>query len=315
MRFVKTLGRVSLFLAALIVSSVAATAAEPETVRVMSFNIWVGGESGMQPLAQTAKVIEAAGADIVGMQETRGAERDDGTRPDNSIEIAKQLGWHHFDQGDGTAILSRYPIVETTPNKWGGRLELPSGRSVWLFNVHHPASPYQPYQLLNIPYGDAPFLTTEDEAIEAAKSARGRQNASMLKEIAGLKTQDAPIFVTGDFNEPSSLDWTEGAHAAKLCPICVKWPNAADVLSAGFVDTYREAHPDVPKKPGFTWTPTTTVTDPKDHHDRIDFVYARGKGVQVTSSQVVGEGEESADIVVAPYPSDHRAVVSTIVLE
>ena len=53
------------------------------TLRVMSFNIWVGGEAGNQPLDQTAKVIEAAHADIVGVQESCGKERD-GKRPDNA---------------------------------------------------------------------------------------------------------------------------------------------------------------------------------------------------------------------------------------
>ena len=43
-----------------------------EQLRVMTFNLWVGGESGGQPLAQNAKVIEAAKADMVGVQESHG---------------------------------------------------------------------------------------------------------------------------------------------------------------------------------------------------------------------------------------------------
>jgi len=50
------------------------------------------------------------------------------------------------------------------------------------------------------------------------------------------------------------------------------------------------------------------------HHDRIDFVYYKGKGVNVTDAKVIGENEENADIVVSPYPSDHRAVVATFTL-
>jgi endonuclease/exonuclease/phosphatase family metal-dependent hydrolase len=56
-------------------------AAGPETLRVMTFNIWVGGESGGQPLDQTAKVIQAAKADVVGVQECCGEERDGMRRP------------------------------------------------------------------------------------------------------------------------------------------------------------------------------------------------------------------------------------------
>ena len=54
--------------------------------------------------------------------------------------------------------------------------------------------------------------------------------------------------------------------------------------------------------------------DPTTHHDRIDFVYFKGRGVTVTDVKVIGENDENADIVVTPYPSDHRAVVATFTL-
>ena len=45
---------------------------------------------------------------------------------------------------------------------------------------------------------------------------------------------------------------------------------------------------------------------------RIDYVYFKGEGLKVIDAKVIGENEENADIVVTPYPSDHRAVVATI---
>ena len=54
--------------------------------------------------------------------------------------------------------------------------------------------------------------------------------------------------------------------------------------------------------------------DDRTHHDRIDFVYFRGKGVEAKGASVVGENKANADIVVAPWPSDHRAVVATFTL-
>ena len=68
------------------------------------------------------------------------------------------------------------------------------------------------------------------------------------------------------------------------------------------------------ERPGRTWTPTTQLTDPKDRHDRIDFVFVRGTDARVKSIKIVGEAAEFADIVVQPYPSDHRAVVAEIEL-
>ena len=66
---------------------------------------------------------------------------------------------------------------------------------------------------------------------------------------------------------------------------------------------------------GNTWTPLTQPDDPKDRHDRIDFVFLGGRGAVVKNSEVIGEDRKQADIVVKPYPSDHRAVVSTVDLE
>ena len=290
-------------------------AAEPETLRVMSFNIWVGGESGNQPLEQTAKVIEAAHADIVGVQESCGKERD-GKRPDNARVVAEQLSWHYFSQGDDdTSIMSRYKIVDHTPKKWGVKIELPSGRHVWVFNAHFAHAPYQPYQLLKIPYADAPFIESSDEAVREAKQARAKQVESMLTEIEAVRDQQTPIFVTGDFNEPSPADWTEAVCKEGRCPVAVKWPSAGAILRAGFVDAYREVHPDPLKAPGYTWTPTTAADDPNDHHDRIDFVLASGREAVITKAEIVGERSEKADIVVAPYPSDHRGVVATVTLK
>ena len=74
---------------------------------------------GKQPLDQTAKVIQAARADLVGVQESCGAERD-GRKPDNARVIAEKLSWNYFSQGDDDrSIISRYKIVGHTPKKWG----------------------------------------------------------------------------------------------------------------------------------------------------------------------------------------------------
>jgi exodeoxyribonuclease-3 len=123
------------------------------------------------------------------------------------------------------------------------------------------------------------------------------------------------IFVTGDFNEPSALDWTDSVFAAGRCPAAVRWPTTAAILDAGFTDAFREVHPDPLASPGHTWTPTTADNDPADRHDRIDFVLVSGPHVQVERAEIVGENAERADIVVTPYPSDHRGVVATFSLE
>lgn len=284
----------------------------PETVRILSFNLWHGGDAGQQPIEQTVAVIKQSQADIVGLQETAGLAPEGEPRPDRSAEIAKRLGWHYFDQGGKTGIISRFEIVAATPRKWGAKLVLPSGRQMYAFNVHFPASPYQPYQLLRIPYDGAAFLTTEAEAIRAARDARGRQVEGMLAEAKAILPEGLPVILTGDFNEPSHLDWTEAAVKANLCPLAVQWPSTKAVEAAGFVDAYRNVHLDPVKWRGLTWTPVTKISDPEDRHDRIDFVFVGGADrskIKVNAAHIVGESREFADIVVSPYPSDHRAVV------
>jgi exodeoxyribonuclease III len=281
----------------------------PESLRVMTFNLWHGGDAGKQSLDQSVRVIQAAKADIVGFQETIGFAPPDGTAPDNGAQLAKKLDWNYLAQGGGTGIASRFPIVSHTPKKWGAKLNLASGRPIYFFNAHLMYTPYQPYQLLRIPYNNAPFIKTEDEAIREAREARGEQVRRLLAEVNEAAREDAVLFLTGDFNEPSHLDWTVAAQAAGQCPVKVEWPSTKTLADAGFQDAYRQVHPDPVRRRGLTWTPTTAQTDPKDRHDRIDFVLFRGKGITTRSAQIVGESRAFADLVVERYPSDHRAVV------
>lgn len=282
----------------LVVGALFAQDVVPDEIRVMSFNLWFGGEGGKQPIEQTVNVIKTARADIVGLQETHGIKGD------NSRKIADALGWHHFDQGGGTAVISRFRIIEATLAKWGVTIDLGGDRKLFFFNAHLAPAPYQPYQLLRIPYRNAPFLTTEDEAIEAAKKARGGQVRRLLAELNVARMSGVPVVLTGDFNEPSHQDWTEAAVKAKKCPLKVEWPTTLAITRAGMTDAYRSVHPDEVASPGLTWTPTTAPDDPKDRHDRIDYVFTAG--VRVTACDVVGED------AVKPWPSDHRAVVATV---
>jgi exodeoxyribonuclease III len=168
---------------------------------------------------------------------------------------------------------------------------------------------------LKIPYADAPFIEGAEQAIAEARKARGHQLTAMLEEVKGVVDKGTPIFITGDFNEPSPLDWTDAVFRAGRCLVAVQWPTTAAVHDAGFADAYRELHKDPVKSPGYTWTPITAEDDPKDRHDRIDFVFVYRERARITKAEIVGEKAQRAEIVVKPYPSDHRCVVATIVLD
>jgi endonuclease/exonuclease/phosphatase family metal-dependent hydrolase len=300
----------------------AAAAAEPTTLTVMSFNAWGAGANEGKPIDETVAAIRAAGADIVGMQETRteGATCTAEVCPpggeSRAKAIAEALGFHYYDQTAqndanwSNAILSRFPIGKPTANDTGVPIDV-NGRTVYAFNLHLDDSPYQPYQLVGIEYGPFPFLKTAEEAVEAARTTRGAAVALWRQDLEAAAGADA-AFVFGDFNEPSHRDWTEAAATAGRHPIAVPYPTTLAVEAEGFVDAFRVAFPDEVAKPAFTWTPTTEPTDPDDHHDRIDFVFARAPQIEVLSAGIVGEKAPEADIVVTPWPADHRAVVATV---
>ena len=264
-----------------------------------------------QPLSQTAKVIQSAKADIVGIQETRSP------RGDTLEDLAKLLGWNHDME---SCIVTRYEIVEHFKGgkdyKGGIKVKIPSNKHAYVFNLHLPSHPYQPYQLLGIRpkwhkhTNNFTFIKTEAETIDWAQKARGKDVAKLLKQIKGLPYKDAPVFVVGDFNEPSHLDWTEAAAMAGRHPIKVAYPTSTEMTKAGFSDSYRTIYPDEMKHPGYTWSSFYKFDDPTTHHDRIDFVYFKGKGIKLNEVKIVGENQKDADIVISPYPSDHRAVVA-----
>lgn len=204
---------------------------QAETLRVMSFNIWGGGANEGKGIEDTVAAIKAANPDIIGIQETR--TEGDACTADTcpplgtsvAPAIAAALGWNYYDQSQenialwSNAVISRYPIGKPTEHDLGVPIDV-KGRTVWIFNIHHDDSPYQPYQLLNIAYGDAPFLKTAAEAEAAAKATRGPAMALLFADMAEAKDA-AAVFVTGDFNEPGYLDWTAAAAGKGTHPMAV----------------------------------------------------------------------------------------------
>ena len=294
-----------------------------ETVlTVMTFNVWGGGTNEGKPVDETAAVIRAAGADIVGIQETRREAadcREESCPPESesvAAKLAAALGFHYYDQAKtndalwANAILSRYPIGPATPNDLGVAIDF-EGRRVYALNVHLTDFPYQPYQVMGIPYGDAPYLTTGEAAAKAAEAARGTGIALLAEDLKAAEGADA-AFIFGDFNEPSHRDWTPRTVAAGRHPFAVEFPSARAVEAQGFTDTYRAAHPDEVSKPGYTWEAVPRSADVKVHHDRIDYVFARGEGLVIEQVRIFGEKTPEADVVVTPWPSDHRAVAATV---
>ena len=269
---------------------------------LMSFNILYGGTHLGQPLEQTTAVISLAQSDIVVVCEQFG----------NAKRLADLLGFTcHIvvtpPYTQSVAVISRYPILETFLN--GVRLELNSRQSACVFGVHLTSAPYQPYRVRDKAY------TNKEEIIDEARKTREHELTAVLSEIQPLIEAGETVLLCGDFNEPSHLDWTQvSAHDGRHFGLEMAWPCSNKVIDIGMSDGYREVFPEVYRNPGYTWTSAPGMgvggSDRAEDevHDRIDFVYHVGPSIQTKDARIVGESSFNADLVVSPYPSDHRAV-------
>jgi len=248
-----------------------------------------------------ADVVTASGANVVGLQEDN----------NGAASVAGLLGpaWnaHDFGSGNGnlnsfdTSILTTFPITNSYTD--GIEFQLPNGDHAYAWVVHLTPFPYQPYDIRD------GSISTEAQAIAAAEAARGTMVDSVLQEIALQAPLDAPVFLIGDWNEPSHIDWSPAAAVAgHHMGWSVDWPASNKVLFDGFSDAFRDFSPDEVVDLGETWTPTPGANEV---HDRIDIIYYAGVDVSLEDVAIVGESAMNADIVVSPWPSDHRGVVAT----
>jgi endonuclease/exonuclease/phosphatase family metal-dependent hydrolase len=212
-------------------------------------------------------------------------------------------------------IITRFPIIDTSGG--GALIEITPEQSAWVFNVHFTAYPYQPYDLR-----DGTLAQNEAAVIAAAESVRGGQADSLVTAItnSGAMAAGIPVFVTGDFNEPSHLDWTQEAADATARPydLKVEYPASKKMTDLGLADAFRTIWPDELTRTGYTWTPGTPPPSVgvNEVHDRIDFVYYWGTGVTAIAAVTVGidDTNPNTDIAITAYPSDHRAVLGTFAL-
>lgn len=275
-------------------------------IKIMSFNIWCGGGNSVEA---TGEVFVKSNADIIGIQE---AERDG---KNIAVHLADSLHWYSYDFGDGQTIVSKYPIVDTSDNKYGVKIQINDKQFVWMFNIHLGHCPYQPYQLNGIEYCGAPILSSASDAVNSALSTRKGDVYAVADDILEVSKENYPVFLTGDFNEPSHLDWTEKATQAGLCIMPVEWPSSKIITDyAKMKDSYRICYPGEVEKTGHTWTTLPETEAYNEVLDRIDFVFFCGEKVEVVKSQVVGERSAASDVIFDNYPSDHRAVLTSFTL-
>ncbi|OIJ65604.1 HAD-IA family hydrolase [Streptomyces mangrovisoli] len=265
-------------------------------LRVMSWNLWLGGAMVDDHRAKQVKAVLEAEADVVGLQETAGTA---------ARELAEALGWHHHRAGENLGIISRHPIRATLGDPEVGFYGAAGARiavgarevDVWTAHLHY--TPYGPYE--------AAFDGLPAAELDAHEGVRLAQLRDALERIAATADDGVPVVLVGDFNAPSHLDRTDAG-----------WPVSRAAEEAGLRDSFREAHPDPAAEPGVTWSPVHPVhedgsgrTEPQD---RIDYVLHRGLGVVDSRTLVRGTPRPWPQVAGNEWPSDHAAVITTFVV-
>jgi hypothetical protein len=321
-------------------ASVARTDTRAAPFTVMSFNILEGGgnsagvgfpdaDFGGSRRGDIAAVIRECHADLVGVQECGAVE-----------PLLRELGpgWGGFGTGRSVytgAIVSRFPLEQLVTKDFltAARVALPGGRRVVLVNTHWWPRPNGGVGLIQkrlredaIPADLDQFEAGILVASDASSGPRGYRHT--LEVLRSHLQAGEDVILTGDFNESSHLDWTQRAAVTGLDrwvenptgrPLRFKiaWKGSTLLAKLGLRDAYRTAFADEVAKPGITWTPPYPAGTPgrRPYSDqvleRIDLIYFAGGGLELVRAGVVGESEETCEIVrPGPWVSDHRTVIA-----
>ena len=299
------------FLASFIVMAKAEEAADE--VKVMTFNCWYSLAKINDGPAKAISAIRKSHADIIGLQECS---------EETAGKLAAALGFHRVQPASGAVqIITRFPIIDTFPvtgidpsRAAAARIrtgDTPS-RDLIFYNIHLDAGNYGPYATRT------PGSTAEQVLALENKSPRPAQIAGILESMSAhlAEANKTPVVLTGDFNSPSHLDWTEGTAASHGGVANVDWPASILPQRAGLIDSFRLLHPDPAALPGNTWSAIHKGTEPQD---RIDFIFHKGKPLSPVSSRTFSTsiartigawGEDITPVVDNEWPSDHHAVVT-----
>lgn len=306
------------------------------SLRVMTFNCFVSGDMVERGLEKIAKHILANEPEIVFLQEMNNVHiRDLLSRLDDRV-------WSSCSRNSGQLnhILTRLDIAQEfdpAGAMWNNgcqiRLWPPDDDFVInLWNVHLYPMNYGPYKACS---KNTPLRSTNelfDGESNRFDPSRGRlEQVTILSQhgpFAQLLTQASrfngpPLIVAGDFNSPSHLDWIESSRPLH-CGLAFQWPVSTFMERLGFRDSYRFLRRDPVLHRGATWSTiykdsTTEFVDGRpepEPQDRIDFIYYRGRNLQVVDSYVYAGTEAISvfpHIQFNDWPSDHASVVTRFV--
>lgn len=314
-------------------------------LKFLQLNIWQEGTMVKGGYEAIVDELARADADFVMLSEVRNY---DGSRFCNRITTSlgekgkKYYSFYSYDSG----LLSKYPIKDSVTifpenGDHGSIYKLVadvSGREVVVYTAH--------LDYLNCAYYDVKGYDgldwhkldeplTDKEKILEKNIASEREDAIKLfiedaeKEISRRRL----VFIGGDFNEPSYLDWIEGTkEIADHHGVVIPWTVTTMLSQNGYLDAYRTVYPNPLTHPGYTYpadcesVPVEKLTwaAESDERERIDFIfYYPDRKLKIKSASILGPAgcivrsqrkpENSADPIITPigiWPTDHKGIMA-----
>lgn len=321
------------------------------TLKILQFNIWQEGtmvEGGFEGIVEE---ILKSDSEIVLLSEVRNYQNKDFIV--RLIEVLRERGVSYYGKNErqvDVSILSKFPIIEQqivyrtedSGNILKAKIKI-GEQHVVVYSAHLDYKHYACY----LPRGydgstwkklPEPITNTESIVAMGRKSNRNNAIQVAIEDMLNEKANDNLIFIGGDFNEPSHLDWQEDTKNLWDHNGCViNWDCSKQLYQNGFKDAYREIYPNTKTHPGFTFpsdnkdTEATKLTwaPDADERERIDFIYYMPHTrIQLKDAAVVGPAksivrgqrvkETSEDKFIIPsgiWPTDHKAVLCTFLIK
>lgn len=323
---------------------------QERTVKLLQLNVWQEGTSVAGGYEALADELAAVDADFVMLSEVRNYK---GTRfCDRIVESLKERGktyysFYSYDSG----LLSKYPITDSVTifpenGDHGSIYKLVAdmaGRDVAVYTAHldyQNCSYYMVRGYCSTTWDKLAGPVTDVDTLLYDNTVSQRDDAIRLfiedasKEVA----KGNLVFLGGDFNEPSFLDWVEATRdSADHHGVVIPWTVTKLLDEGGYKDVYRVMYPDPVTHPGYTypgdckgaeisrlsWAPES------DERERIDYIfYYPQPGMQLEDVKIHGPRgsiryaerveETGADQFVEPlgiWPTDHKGVIATFKLK
>lgn len=322
------------------------SASYPRTsLRVLQFNIWQEGTMVKGGFDAIVENIIALNPDVVTFSEVRNYQ---GVQFIDKLlkALAARGAEYHGRNSVSTGIIAKEEIISQEvvyplKNDRGSVLKtvVDIGNHEMAFYSAHldwlNCSSYLPRGYDGCTWKELPSPVTDAKTVgdDNRTSMRDDEIRALMADADKERNHGRMVFIGGDFNEPSLLDWTEKTKNLRdHNGLVIDWDCSRLLLDFGFKDAFREMYPDPVKIPGFTFPANNPDAALKklcwapraDDRERIDYIYYLPDGhLRLKSVKVVGPkgfilyGKRTAEAkdekLIRPkgvWPTDHKALLA-----